>query len=107
MLFCAPAALRTSLQETLLRLQTFQCFSRRRLAWRTCEISSARWSVKVKGWFFSSLSFMSIRHQREADVVQQSSSDALDTSVKTLALLQTLNANENKVKELIGDLKNT
>lgn len=50
---------------------------------------------------------MSIRHQREADVVQRSSSDALDTSVKTLPLAKSLTANENKVKELIGELKNT
>ncbi|XP_029687372.1 laminin subunit gamma-2 isoform X2 [Takifugu rubripes] len=46
-------------------------------------------------------------HQREADVVQQRSGDALDTSLKTLALSKTLTANENKVKELIGHLKNT
>lgn len=39
--------------------------------------------------------------------MQQSSSDALETSVKTLALSKALTANENKVKELIGELKNT
>lgn len=53
------------------------------------------------------LVFHVVRHQREADVVQQRSSDALDTSMKTLALSKTLKANENKVKEMIGDLKNT
>lgn len=53
------------------------------------------------------MTVMSIRHQREAEVVQLRSSDALDTSGKILALSKTLTANENKVKELVGDLKNT
>lgn len=48
---------------------------------------------------------MSVRHQRQADVVHQSSSAALDGSVRSLALAQTLMSNENKVKELVGGLR--
>lgn len=41
-MFYLLTALRTFLQEMLLRLHSFQLFSRRRLVWLTCEISSVR-----------------------------------------------------------------
>lgn len=44
-------------------------------------------------------------HQREADVVHQSSGAALDGSEKSLALAQAVINNENKVKELAGGLR--
>lgn len=37
--------------------------------------------------------------------MQQSATDALKDSAKSLALVRTLMNKENKVKELIGDLK--
>lgn len=48
---------------------------------------------------------MPVRHQSEADVVHQSSSAALDGSVKSLALVQTLMSKENHVKDLVGGLR--
>uniref|UniRef100_H3CD97 Laminin, gamma 2 n=1 Tax=Tetraodon nigroviridis TaxID=99883 RepID=H3CD97_TETNG len=44
-------------------------------------------------------------HQREADVVHQSSSAALNGSMKSLALVQTLMSKENKVKDVVGGLR--
>ncbi|XP_068457437.1 laminin subunit gamma-2 [Clinocottus analis] len=46
-------------------------------------------------------------HQTKADAVQQSAKEALSDSEKSLALVRTLMGKENKVKELIGDLKTT
>lgn len=55
------------------------------------------------------VSFLSVlrRHQNEADVVERSASNALSDSEKSLALVRNLMNKENKVKELIGELKNT
>lgn len=106
MLVCLLTAHRKFLQEMLLRVQAFHLCFRQQLAWLMCKFSSV-WSVSVKVSVFCSCSFMSFRHQREADVMQQSSSDALNKSEKSLALVKALMSNENKVKELIGDLKNT
>lgn len=47
------------------------------------------------------------RHRTEADAVERSAGDALSDSEKSLALVRTLMNKENKVKELIGDLKTT
>lgn len=65
-----------------------------------CQLVCFYQSLCLQQFFFHV-----IRHQREADVVHQSSTDALNKSGKSLALLRTLMSNENKVKELIGDLK--
>ncbi|XP_068605004.1 laminin subunit gamma-2 [Brachionichthys hirsutus] len=48
---------------------------------------------------------LSERHQTKADAVERSAADALSDSEKSLALVRTLMSGENKVKELIGDLK--
>lgn len=47
------------------------------------------------------------RHQKEADAVERSASDALRDSEKSLALVRTLVNREYKVKQLIGALKST
>lgn len=47
----------------------------------------------------------SCRHQTEANAVERTTADALSDSQKSLALARTLTNKENKVKELIGDLK--
>ncbi|XP_068197804.1 laminin subunit gamma-2 [Antennarius striatus] len=44
-------------------------------------------------------------HQIKADAVDRSANDALSDSEKSLALIRNLMNKENKVKELIGDLK--
>lgn len=44
-------------------------------------------------------------HQMKAKAVERSATDALSDSQKSLALVRTLMNKENKVKELIGDLK--
>ncbi|XP_071782542.2 laminin subunit gamma-2 [Centroberyx gerrardi] len=44
-------------------------------------------------------------HQTKAGTVEQSANEALSDSEKSLALVRTLLNKENKVKELIGDLK--
>ncbi|XP_070830602.1 laminin subunit gamma-2 [Chaetodon trifascialis] len=44
-------------------------------------------------------------HQTAADAVERSAADALSDSQKSLALVRSLMNKENKVKELIGDLK--
>ncbi|XP_074544216.1 laminin subunit gamma-2 [Halichoeres trimaculatus] len=44
-------------------------------------------------------------HQTKAGVVEKTASDALGDSEKSLALVRTLMNKENKVKELVGDLK--
>lgn len=53
------------------------------------------------------LSVLYTRHKKEANTVEQSAADALEDSEKGLALVQDLMKRENKVKDLIGDLKNT
>nr|XP_046265365.1 laminin subunit gamma-2 [Scatophagus argus] len=45
------------------------------------------------------------KHQTMAGTVERSATDALSDSEKSLALVRTLMNKENKVKELIGDLK--
>uniref|UniRef100_A0A3P9HSY5 Laminin subunit gamma 2 n=1 Tax=Oryzias latipes TaxID=8090 RepID=A0A3P9HSY5_ORYLA len=45
------------------------------------------------------------QHQKKANAVEQTANEALSDSEKSLALLRTLTNRENKVKELIGDLK--
>ncbi len=50
---------------------------------------------------------LSCRHQTKAEAVEQSATDALSDSEKSLALVRTLMNKEDKVKELIGDLKTT
>ncbi|XP_070701477.1 laminin subunit gamma-2 [Pempheris klunzingeri] len=45
------------------------------------------------------------QHQTQAGAVERSATDALSDSEKSLALVRTLMNKENKVKELIGDLK--
>lgn len=47
----------------------------------------------------------SSRHQKNATTVEQTANKALSDSEKSLALARTLMNKENKVKELIGDLK--
>ncbi|XP_074505941.1 laminin subunit gamma-2 [Sebastes fasciatus] len=47
------------------------------------------------------------KHQTSADAVEQSANEALSDSQESLALVRTLMSKENKVKELIGDLKTT
>lgn len=46
------------------------------------------------------------RHVTDADTVEQTADEALSDSKKSLALIRTLMNRENKVKEVIGDLKN-
>ncbi|XP_056266481.1 laminin subunit gamma-2 [Pseudoliparis swirei] len=45
------------------------------------------------------------KHQTKADAVQQSANEALHDSEKSLALVRTLKNKENRVKELVGDLR--
>ncbi|XP_024124337.1 laminin subunit gamma-2 [Oryzias melastigma] len=45
------------------------------------------------------------QHQKKANAVERTANEALSDSEKSLALLRTLTNRENKVKELIGDLK--
>lgn len=45
------------------------------------------------------------RHQTDANAVERSATDALMDSEKSLALVRMLMNRENKVKELIGDLR--
>ncbi|XP_040911632.1 laminin subunit gamma-2 [Toxotes jaculatrix] len=45
------------------------------------------------------------KHQTKANSVEQTANEALSDSEKSLALVRTLMNKENKVKELIGDLK--
>ncbi|XP_078121302.1 laminin subunit gamma-2 [Sander vitreus] len=45
------------------------------------------------------------KHETKADAVERSANEALSDSEKSLALVRTLMNRENKVKELIGDLK--
>lgn len=45
------------------------------------------------------------KHQKKADAVEQTANEALRDSETSLALVRTLMNRENKVKELIGDLK--
>ncbi|KAA8589204.1 hypothetical protein FQN60_010549, partial [Etheostoma spectabile] len=47
------------------------------------------------------------KHETTADAVERSANDALGDSQKSLDLVRTLMNKENKVKELIGDLKTT
>lgn len=47
------------------------------------------------------------KHQTKADAVERSANEALSDSEKSLSLVRTLMNKENKVKELIGDLKTT
>ncbi|KAI3375169.1 hypothetical protein L3Q82_021076, partial [Scortum barcoo] len=47
------------------------------------------------------------KHQTKAEAVEQTATDALSDSEKSLALVRNLMNKENKVKELIGDLKST
>ncbi|XP_062259930.1 laminin subunit gamma-2 [Platichthys flesus] len=47
------------------------------------------------------------KHQAKATAVDETASDALSDSEKSLALVRTLMNKENKVKELIGDLRTT
>ncbi|XP_035025549.1 laminin subunit gamma-2 [Hippoglossus stenolepis] len=47
------------------------------------------------------------KHQTKATAVDETASDALSGSEKSLALVRTLMNKENKVKELIGDLRTT
>lgn len=89
----------------LLRPQASQLCFRRPSSWLTCELSSICWFVSLRVGVFSSSSFMFLRHQREADVVHQSSGAALDGSLKSLALVQTLMNKEKKVKEVAGGLR--
>lgn len=49
----------------------------------------------------------SCRHQMKAEEVERSANKALSDSEKSLSLVRTLMNKENKVKELIGDLKTT
>lgn len=58
-MFCLLTALRTFLLEMLLRVQSSQLFSRRQLAWLTCEFSSVSLSVS-RVCVFSNFSFMSL-----------------------------------------------
>lgn len=53
------------------------------------------------------VSCASCRHQREADAVERSATDALSDSEKSLALVRTFVNRENKIKQLIGALKST
>lgn len=46
-------------------------------------------------------------HKKEANAVEQKAFDALEDSEKGLALIQDLMIRENRVKDLIGELKNT
>lgn len=55
----------------------------------------------------SSPSVLYTRHHKEANTVEQSAAEALKDSEMGLALVQDLMNRENKVKELIGELKNT
>lgn len=48
---------------------------------------------------------LSCRHQTKADAVERTANEALSDSKEGLALVRTLMNKENKVKELIGDLK--
>ncbi|XP_072219457.1 laminin subunit gamma-2 [Leuresthes tenuis] len=45
------------------------------------------------------------KHKKEADTVEQTATEALNDSENGLSLVRTLMNRENKVKELIGDLK--
>ncbi|KAM4605768.1 laminin subunit gamma-2 [Polymixia lowei] len=45
------------------------------------------------------------KHQTKADTIERSANEALSDSEKSLALVRTLMNKENKVKELVGDLK--
>lgn len=65
--------------------------------------------VEATACWWLTVSFLSVlcRHQNEADAVEQSAGDALSNSEKSLALVRNLMNKENKVKELIGELKNT
>ncbi|KAM4551911.1 laminin subunit gamma-2 [Odontesthes bonariensis] len=45
------------------------------------------------------------KHKKKADAVEQTANEALNDSVNSLSLVRTLMNRENKVKELIGDLK--
>lgn len=51
--------------------------------------------------------YLSCRHQTNANAVERTANEALSDSEKGLALVRTLMNKENKVKELIGDLKTT
>lgn len=53
------------------------------------------------------LSVLNARHQKEANAVEQNAANALENSEMGLALIQNLMNRENKVKDLIGELKNT
>ena len=48
---------------------------------------------------------LSFRHQTTADSVERTASEALTDSKKSLALVRDLMTRENKVQELIGDMK--
>lgn len=50
---------------------------------------------------------LSCRHQSTANDVERTATNALSDSQKSLALVRNLMNKENKVKELIGDLKTT
>lgn len=65
--------------------------------------------VEVTTCRLLTVSFLSVlcRHQNEADAVERSADDALSDSKKSVALVRNLMNKENKVKELIGELKNT
>lgn len=60
------------------------------------------WSLTV-----SLLSVLYTRHKKEAKTVEQNAADALVDSEKGLALVKDLMKRENKVKDVIGELKNT
>lgn len=66
-------------------------------------------TVEVTMCRLLTVSFLSVlcRHQNEADAAERSASDALSDSEKSVALVRNLMNKESKVKELIGDLKNT
>lgn len=50
---------------------------------------------------------LSCRHQSTADDVERTATDALSDSQSSLTLVRDLMNKENKVKELIGELKTT
>lgn len=64
--------------------------------------------VEVTTCRLLTVSFLPVlcRHQNEADAVEQNAGDALSDSEKSVALVRNFMNKENKVKELIGELKN-
>ncbi|XP_056149191.1 laminin subunit gamma-2 [Lampris incognitus] len=101
-----------SYQEQAAHVHTLIQDMKRKLEEAKSSIQSAEFPLGDAGLGTDALSTLvqkasglAERHQNKADVVERTANEALRDSDKSLALVRTLMNKENKVKELLGDLR--